>query len=92
VLRRERILNALGFCSPLLRMLGHAVGERFLNPKNRTLVRLSMNTVGPTQPCLSFLYATTCTSMYTAHTQINFAINGEFLEIFRKTEECGQGQ
>jgi len=32
------ILNVLGFYSPLLRMLDHAVEERFLKPENRALV------------------------------------------------------
>ena len=32
------ILNVLGFYSPLLAMLDHAVEERFLKPENRALV------------------------------------------------------
>ena len=32
------ILNVLGFYSPLLAMLDHAVQERFLKPENRVLV------------------------------------------------------
>ena len=32
------ILNVLGFYSPLLAMLDHAVEERFLKPENRPLV------------------------------------------------------
>ena len=32
------ILYVLGFYSPLLRMLDHAVEERFLKPENRALV------------------------------------------------------
>jgi len=32
------ILNVLGFYSPLLAMLDHAVQERFLKPENRALV------------------------------------------------------
>jgi len=32
------IVNVLGYYTPLLRMLDHAVEERFLKPQNRTLV------------------------------------------------------
>ena len=32
------ILNVLGYYSPLLAMLGHAVEERFLKPETRALV------------------------------------------------------
>ncbi len=32
------ILNVMGYYSPLLRMLDHAVEERFLKPENRALV------------------------------------------------------
>ncbi len=32
------VLNVLGYYSPLLAMLDHAVGERFLKPENRGLV------------------------------------------------------
>jgi len=32
------VLNVLGYYSPLLAMLDHAVQERFLKPENRALV------------------------------------------------------
>jgi predicted Rossmann-fold nucleotide-binding protein len=40
------ILNALGFYSPLLGLLDPAVGERFLKPENRELVRARVTPAG----------------------------------------------